>query len=79
VSLGKDIAIPPSTTIYTDKLEKYSIISAAVDQQPITSMQDLQMMILQDNVNQKVTLSILRDGKSMDVSVTLAARPASVP
>jgi serine protease Do len=54
-------------------------VITAIDQQPITAMQDLQMMILQDSVNQKVTLSILRDGKPMDVSVTLAARPAALP
>jgi serine protease Do len=54
-------------------------VITAIDQQPITAMQDLQMTILQDSVNQKVTLSILRGGKSLDVSVTLAARPATVP
>jgi S1-C subfamily serine protease len=54
-------------------------VITAIDQQPITGMQDLQAMILQDNVNQKVTLTILRDGKSMDVSVTLTARPATIP
>jgi S1-C subfamily serine protease len=54
-------------------------VITAIDQQPITSMQDLQMLILQDNVNQKITLTILRDGKSLEVPVTLAARPTSIP
>ena len=48
----------------------------AIDGQPIKSMNDL-IAYLADStsVGQKVTLTVLRDGKETSVEVTLAARP----
>ncbi len=68
-----------SVTIGGQSVSVGGDVITAIDQQPITAMQDLQTMILQDTVNQKVTLTILRDGKPLDVTVTLAARPATLP
>ena len=51
-------------------------VITAIDHQTITGMQDLQTILRQDKVGQQVTLTILRDGKQQDVTVTLAARPS---
>jgi serine protease Do len=52
-------------------------VITAVDGQTVTGMDDLLGILQQSKVDQKVTLSIVRDGKQMDVTVTLAARPAN--
>jgi serine protease Do len=54
-------------------------IITAVDGQAVNRMQDLQSIIGQDKPGQNVTLTILRNGKQMDVQVTLAAPPANQP
>ena len=54
-------------------------VITAIDHQAITGMQALQSILRQDKVDQKVTLTILRDGKQQDVTVTLAARPSTTP
>ena len=53
-------------------------VITAIDHQNITGMQDLQTILRQDKVGQQVTLTILRDGKQQDVTVTLAARPSTI-
>lgn len=68
-----------SATINGQSVSIGGDVITAIDQQPVASIQALQAIILQDNVNQQVTLTILRNGKSIDVSVTLAARPATSP
>ena len=52
-------------------------VITAVDGQTVTSMDDLLGILQQSKVGQKVTLSIVRDGKQLEVTVTLAARPAN--
>ncbi len=54
-------------------------VITAIDGQAVSSIQELQIATAGHTVGQKVTLTILRDGKTMDVSVTLAARPAALP
>ena len=54
-------------------------VITAIDGQAVSSIQELQIATAGHTIGQKVTLTILRDGKSMDVSVTLAARPAALP
>ena len=51
-------------------------VVTAIDGQPVNSFDDLLIYIaLQAEPGQSVTLTILRDGKSQDVSVQLGARP----
>jgi serine protease Do len=52
-------------------------VITAIDGQAVTSMNDLLSALQQSKVDQKVTLTIDRNGKSMEVTVTLAARPAN--
>ena len=52
-------------------------VITAVDGQTVTSMDDLLGILQQSKVDQKVTLTIVRDGKQKEVTVTLAARPAN--
>jgi len=53
-------------------------VITAIDNQPVLAMDDV-IAYLSGNtkVGQKVTLSILRDGKQQNVDVTLAARPSA--
>ncbi len=50
-------------------------VIVAVDSQPINSLADLKTVISGMESGEQVTLSILRDGKQQDVTVTLANRP----
>ena len=43
----------------------------------LKSMEDLLGILQQSKVDQKVTLTIVRAGKQMEVTATLAARPAN--
>jgi serine protease Do len=52
-------------------------VITAIDGQAVTSMNDLLSALQQSKVDQKVTLTIMRDGKQLEVTVTLAARPAN--
>jgi serine protease Do len=52
-------------------------VITAVDGQIVTSMDDLLSILQQSKVDQKVTLTIVRNGQQQDVTVTLAARPAN--
>lgn len=52
-------------------------VITAIDNQPIKGMDDLIAYLARSTkVDQKVTLTILRDGKRQTLNVTLAARPA---
>jgi len=50
-------------------------IITALDDQPVSRMEDLQGLIRQAEPGQKVTLTILRDGQQLQVPVTLGERP----
>jgi serine protease Do len=52
-------------------------VITAVDGQQVTGMNDLLGILQQSKVDQKVTLTIVRNGQQQDVAVTLAARPAN--
>jgi len=52
-------------------------VITAIDGQTVSSMDDLLSALQQSKVDQKVTLTIVRDGKQLEVAVTLAARPAN--
>jgi 2-alkenal reductase len=52
----------------------------AIDKQPVKAFDDLtSYLFLHTQVGQKVTLTVLRNGKQQDISVTLNARPQAVP
>jgi serine protease Do len=50
-------------------------IITALDDQPVSRMEDLQGLIRQAEPGQEVTLTVLRDGKQVEVPVTLGERP----
>jgi S1-C subfamily serine protease len=53
-------------------------VITAIDNQPILQMDDLIAYLAgSTKVDQKITLTILRDGKQQNVDVTLAARPSA--
>ncbi len=53
-------------------------VITAIDGQPVERMDDLIAYLFgHTQVGQKVTLSVLRDGKEQSIDVTLAARPAA--
>ena len=47
-------------------------VITAIDNQSVTSLQDLQSYLAQANPGQQVTLTVLRDGKEVSVPVTLS-------
>ncbi len=54
-------------------------IITAVDGEAVTTMEGLQAILGRAEPGRQVTLTLLRDGQSVEVTVTLAARPASTP
>jgi serine protease Do len=50
-------------------------IITALDDQPVNQMEDLQGLIGQAEPGQDVTLTVLRDGKQVEVAVTLGEQP----
>jgi serine protease Do len=52
-------------------------VITALDGQPVNQMEDLQSLIRQAQPGQEVTLTLLRDGKQLEVPVTLAERPGT--
>jgi len=64
------------TTIDGQKFPVGGDVIYAIDGQPVTKMADIISYLAGSTaVGQEVALSILRDGKQMEVKVTLAARP----
>jgi S1-C subfamily serine protease len=63
-------------TIAGEQITVGGDIITAIDQQPVSQVEDLQRFLQQAEAGQKVTLTLLRDGKKMDVTVTLAEQPA---
>jgi S1-C subfamily serine protease len=51
-------------------------VITAIDNQPVSSLADLQTFIQQASRDQEVTLTLLRNGAEMKVPVTLSERPA---
>jgi S1-C subfamily serine protease len=47
-------------------------IITAVNNQPVNTMQELQTALQQVKLDQAVTLTILRDGKQVDVPITFS-------
>ena len=52
-------------------------VITAIDKQPVNEMDDLIAYLAHSTVDQKVTLTILRNGKQETVDATLAARPSA--
>ena len=53
-------------------------VITAIDNQPVTEINDVIAFLARSTkVDQKVTLTLLRDGKDKSVDVTLAARPSA--
>ena len=52
-------------------------IITAIDQKPVSQVEDLQRYLQQAEPGQKVTLTLLRAGQKLDVTVTLSEQPAT--
>ena len=50
-------------------------VIVAWDEQPIERMEEIQALVGQSDVGQKVTLTVLRDGAEQEIEVTLGERP----
>ena len=68
-----------SVTINGETVNIGGDVITAVDGKAVTSLTDLRSLISSYKVGTEVTLTILRDGNTLEVPVTLAARPASIP
>jgi serine protease Do len=66
-------------TINGQQLMTGGDIIVAVDGKAVNSLVELRSLMQQHLSGDQVTVTILRDGKSLDVSVTLANRPAQLP
>jgi S1-C subfamily serine protease len=66
-----------SVTIGGQEVQIGGDVITAIDGQTVSSMDDLLSILQQSKVDQKVTLTIVRDGQQTEVTVTLAARPAN--
>jgi serine protease Do len=66
-------------TINGQQVEVGGDVVTAVDNQAVASIGDLTSLLSQYSPGDRVSLSILRNGESMQVEVTLAARPANLP
>lgn len=64
-----------TTTLNGQDIQIGGDVITAFNGQAITSMQQLQRAVQRAGADTTVTLTVLRNGKSMDISVTLAARP----
>jgi serine protease Do len=63
-------------TIDGQQIDVGGDVITAIDNNPIKGMDDLiEYLNAETEVGQKVTLTVLRDGKQVDVDVTLKARP----
>jgi serine protease Do len=63
-------------TIAGEQITVGGDIITAINNKPVSQTEDLQRFLQQAEAGQKVTLTLLRDGKQMDVTVTLAEQPA---
>lgn len=65
------------TTISGEQITVGGDVITAFDGQPVKQMEDLQSYLDQAEAGQKVTLTLLRDGKKMDVTIALQEQPES--
>jgi S1-C subfamily serine protease len=66
-----------TVTINGQSVQVGGDIITAMDGQAVNTMQELQAMLAKAEAGQKMTLTLLRDGQSTTVDVTLAAHPSS--
>jgi serine protease Do len=66
-------------TIQGQQVEVGGDVITAVDGQSVASFTDLTNLLTNYKPGDKITLSILRDGESMQVEITLAEHPTSLP
>ena len=69
-------AVSPGTPAASAGLKKGDAV-IAIDQDPVNGSLSLTAQVRERAVGDRVTLTIVRDGKQITVSVTLAARPTS--
>ncbi|HEY8498958.1 MAG TPA: PDZ domain-containing protein, partial [Limnochordales bacterium] len=68
------------TVVGSERLPVGGDVIVAVDDTPIASFDDLLVYIARyTEVGQRLRVTLLRDGKRMQVEVTLGARPATLP
>ncbi|RME48562.1 MAG: PDZ domain-containing protein [Chloroflexi bacterium] len=67
------------TTIEGQRMLVGGDVIIAVDDQPVTQVEDLAALLKQRKPGQKVTVTLLRDGKRIQVPVTLDEPPATEP
>lgn len=68
-----------STVVDSREVATGGDVITAIDKQPINSFDDLQLYIaLKTSPGQKITLTVLRAGKTITLTVTLEPRPASL-
>jgi S1-C subfamily serine protease len=65
------------TTINGESVKLGGDIITAVDGQPVETLADLQNFLQQAKPGQKITLTVVRDGKSVEVNVRLAEQPTA--
>ncbi len=54
-------------------------IITALNEQPVANQADLQSLLAQVQPGAEATLTVLRDGQPVDLSITLAERPGNLP
>ncbi|MFN8458167.1 MAG: PDZ domain-containing protein [Anaerolineae bacterium] len=63
------------TTLNGERVTVGGDIITAFDGKPVKQVEDLQSYLSQAEAGQKVTLTLLRDGKKLDVTITLQEQP----
>ncbi len=51
----------------------------AIDSTPITKMENLRQIVQQKQVGDQITLTVLRDGQTLTLSLILAEMPSELP
>jgi serine protease Do len=68
-----------SVVLSGQRLQVGGDVIVAWDKDPVATQEDLVALLQQAQPEQKVTLTLLREGEEIEVAVTLAARTATLP
>jgi serine protease Do len=68
-----------SVVLSGQRLQVGGDVIVAWDKDPVATQEDLVALLQQAQPGQKITLTLLREGEEIEVAVTLAARPATLP
>jgi S1-C subfamily serine protease len=77
-SPAKAAGLVGSGTDSTGDLDSDGDVITAIDGKSVTSVEDILNYINTKKVGDVVTLKVVRGGNAMDVSITLATRPADI-